>query len=32
MELQNNLRHMVAGFANSSSAFPMANELAAKIA
>lgn len=32
MELQNNLRHMVPGFSNTSSTFPMANELTAKIA
>lgn len=30
--LQNNLRHMVAGFNNTSSEFPMANELACKLA
>lgn len=32
LELQNNLRHMVPGFSNTSSSFPMANELAAEIA
>jgi len=31
MTLQNSLRHMVAGFSNSTSAFPMTNELTAKI-
>ena len=30
--MQNNLRHMVVGFSNTSSSFPMANELTAKIA
>lgn len=32
LALQNNLRHMVAGFNNTTSDFPMNNELAAKIA
>ena len=32
LALQNNLRHMVAGFNNTTSDFPMSNELAAKIA
>lgn len=31
MNLQNSLRHMVSGFANSSSNFPIGNELAGKI-
>lgn len=29
--MQHDLRHMVVGFANTSSSFPMANELAARI-
>ena len=32
LNLQNNLRHMVAGFNNTTSEFPMGNQLAAKIA
>jgi hypothetical protein len=32
LALQHSLRHMVAGFNNTSSDFPMANELAAKVA
>ena len=31
MEMQNNLRHMVVGFNNTSSSFPMQNELINKI-
>ena len=32
LTLQDNLRHMVAGFNNTTSDFPMSNELASKIA
>ena len=31
INLQNNLRHMIVGFNNTSTEFPMANELTAKI-